>query len=85
MNPLIGFTLPHAEQTSLHHLECIGLQVGKQEEQPIFRRRQGAIFVHGKLADRPGFPIKAPRGYMGLERRLEGRKELLEFVEGSGW
>ena len=85
VDPLIRFALDHPEQAPVHHLERIGFQRGEQEEQPIFRRRQGAIFVHGKLADRPGFPIKAPRGHMGLERRLEGRKELLEFVEGSGW
>src|SRR5438128_475092 len=28
MNPLIGFALAHAEQTSLDHLECVGFYVG---------------------------------------------------------
>ena len=83
MNPLIGFALPHAEQTSLDHLEAISLQISEQEEQPIFRRRQGAVFVHGKLAGRPGFPIEAPRGHMRLERRLKGRDQVLKLLEGQ--
>jgi hypothetical protein len=37
VNPLVGFTLPHAEQAALHHLEGVGLQIGKDEEQPILR------------------------------------------------
>ncbi len=81
MNPLIGFTLPHAEQASLHHLECIGLEVGEQEEQPIFWRRQGAVLVHAKPTCGPGFPIEAPRCHMRLERRLERWDQLLKLVE----
>ena len=81
MNPLIGFALAHAKQALLHHLEGIGFQVDQDEEQPIFGCRQGAIFVHGKLASCPGFPIEAPRGHMGLERHLEGRDQLLKLVE----
>jgi hypothetical protein len=64
-------------------LEAIRLQVRKQEEQPIFRRRQGAVFVHGKLAGRPGLPIEAPRGHMRLKRRLKGWDQLLKLVEGQ--
>ena len=45
VNPLIGFALAHAEQAPLDHLEGVGLQVGENEEQPIFRRRQGAVLV----------------------------------------
>ena len=83
VNPLIGFALAHAEQASLHHLEGVGLQVGEDEEQPIFRCRQGAVLVHGKLAGGPGFPIEAPRRHMRLERGLEGRDQLLKLVEGQ--
>jgi hypothetical protein len=80
MNPLIGFTLPHAEQASLHHLQGIGLQVSQQEEEPIFWRRQRAILVHTKPARRPGFPIETPRGHMGLKRRLERGDQPLKLV-----
>jgi hypothetical protein len=65
----------------LHHLERIGFEIGEYEEQPIFRRRQGAVLVHGKLAGGPGFPIEAPRRHMRLKRRLEGRDQLLKLVK----
>jgi hypothetical protein len=81
VNPLIGFALDHAEQASLHHLERVSLEGGEEEEQPIFRHWQGAVCVHGKLASRAGFPIHPPRGHMGLERRLEGRDQLVKLVE----
>ena len=81
MDPLIGFALAHAEQAPLDHLEAVCLQVREQEEQPVFRRRQGAVFVHGKLTGGAGFPIEAPRRHVGLERRLEGRDEELKLVE----
>ena len=60
VDPLIRFALDHPEQAPVHHLERIGFQRGEQEEQPIFRRRQGAVFVHGKLAGGPEFPVEAP-------------------------
>jgi hypothetical protein len=81
MNPLIRFALAHAAQAPLHHLERIGLQVGEQKEQPIFRRRQGAVLVDGKLASGAGFPIEAPHGHMRLKRRLKGWDKLLKLVE----
>jgi hypothetical protein len=81
VNPLIGFALTHAEQASLDHLEAVGLQVREQEEQPIFGGRQGTVLVHAKLTGSAGFPIQAPRGHMGLERRLKGRDQLLKLVE----
>src|SRR3954454_20227665 len=37
MDPLVGFALAHAEQPPLSHLNGVGLQVGEQEEQAIFR------------------------------------------------
>ena len=41
VDPLIRFALAHAEQASLDHLERVGLQVGQEEEEAIFRCRQG--------------------------------------------
>src|SRR2546422_467718 len=81
MNPLIGFTLPHTEEASLDHLEAVRLQIREQEEQPVFRRRQGAVLVHGKPAGGPGLPIEPPRRHMGLKRGLKGWDELLKLVE----
>jgi hypothetical protein len=81
VDPLIGLALAHAEQTPLHHLEGIGLEVREQEKQPIFRRRQRAVLVHAKLASGPGFPIEAPRRHMCLERGLKGWDQLLKLVE----
>ena len=43
LDPLIGFTLAHAEQASLHHLERIGFQVSEDEEQAIFWRRERTV------------------------------------------
>jgi len=83
MNPLIRFALAHTEQASLHHLEGVGFQVGEQEEQPIFRPRQGAVLIDGKLARRPGFPIEAPRRHLCLERGLKGWDELLKLLESQ--
>ena len=67
MNPLIGFALPHAEQAPLDHLEGARLDVGKNKQEPIFRGRQGAVLIDGKLARGPGFPIEAPRRHVGLK------------------
>ena len=83
VDPLIGFALAHAAQTSLDHLEAVRLQVRAQEEPPVFRRREGAVFVDGNLAGGAGFPSEAPRGHRGLERRLAGRDALLTLVEGQ--
>jgi hypothetical protein len=83
VNPLIGFPLPHAEQASWHDLEGRGLEGGKQEEQPIFRRWQGAGLVHAKAPGGPGLPIEAPRGHRRLERGFEGRHEALQLLQGQ--
>jgi hypothetical protein len=82
VDPLIGFALPHAEQTALHYLKGVSLQVGEDEEQPIFRRRQGAVLVYAKPAGSPGFSIEAPRAHMRLKRDLKRRDELVKLVEG---
>jgi hypothetical protein len=82
MNPLIRFALNHPEQASLHDLERIRFQGDQDEQEPIFWRRQGAVFVDGKPARGPRFPIHPPRRHTGVERRLEGRDQLLKLVEG---
>src|SRR5215470_4820030 len=81
MNPLIGFTLPHAEEASRDDLEAVRLQVREDKEQTIVRRGERTVLVDGKLACRPGFPIEAPRGHIRLERRLKGRDQKLKLVE----
>jgi hypothetical protein len=73
--------LAHAEQTSLDHLEGVGLQIREDEEQPLFRGRQGAVLVHAKLAGGPGFPIEAPLVHMCVERGLRGRDQELKLVQ----
>ena len=76
----MGFTLPHTEEASLHHLKRVSLQVGEEEEQPIFRRRQGTILVHTKPACDPRFPVEAPLAHMRVERRLKRRDKELKLV-----
>src|SRR2546422_1937777 len=79
----MGFALTHAEQAALDHLERIGFQVGKDEEQAIFRRRKRAVLVHREPAGGPRFPIEAPRGQMRLVRGFKRRDQLLKLVEGQ--
>ena len=81
MDPLIGFALDHAEQPSLDDLERVGFEIGQEEEQSVFWRRQRAVFVDGKAARSPRFPIHPPRGHTGLERGLEGRDQELKLLE----
>jgi len=52
MNPLIGFPLPHAEQASLDHLECVGLQIDQHKQEPLLGCREWTI------PDSPGFSGK---------------------------
>jgi hypothetical protein len=77
----MGFALAHPKQAPLHHLEGVGLQGGEQEKQAIFRRRQGAVLVDGKLAGGLEFPIEASHRHMHVERRLKRRDQLLKLVE----
>jgi hypothetical protein len=51
------------------------------EEQSIFRRRQGAVFIHGKPTRGPRFPSHPPHRHMGAERRLKGQDQLRKLVE----
>ncbi len=79
MNPLIGFALDQPKYASLSHLECIGFEVDQDEQEPIFRCREGTVFVDGKPASGPRLPIHPPRRHTGLERGLEGRDQMLRF------
>jgi hypothetical protein len=81
MDPLIGFALDHPEQAPVHHLEWIGFEVGQDEQEPVFRCQEGAVFVDGKPARGPRFPIHPPGRHPGVERGLEGRDQLLKLVE----
>src|SRR5215468_5471304 len=83
MEPLIGFTLAHAEQASVHHLERISFQVSEDEEQAIFWRGERTVLVDREPAGAPRFPIEAPRGKMRLERGLKGLDELLKLCQGQ--
>jgi hypothetical protein len=83
MNPLIGLALAHPEYAPVHHLEGRGFKVDQNEQEAIFRCRQGTVFVDGKPACRPRFSIQAPRRHPGVERRLEGWDQLLKLVEGQ--
>ncbi len=82
MDPLMRFALDHPEQAPVHHLEGVGLEGGEKKQEPIFWRRQGAVFVHGKLAGGPGLPIEAPRRPMRSERGLKGWDQGLKLLEG---
>jgi hypothetical protein len=67
----------------MHHLERIGFQVGKNEEQAIFRRRKRTVLVHGKPVGGPRFPIETPRRQMRLVRGFKRRNQLLKLVEAQ--
>src|SRR5215217_7196104 len=81
MDPLMRFALAHAEQPSLNYLERIGFQVGENEEQSIFWRRERTVLVHGEPAYRPRLPIEAPRRQMRLVRGFKRRDQLLKLTE----
>jgi len=53
-----------------------------KKKSPVFWRRQGAVFVHGKPTSGPRLPIHPPRRHPGVERGLEGRDPLLKLLEG---
>ena len=83
VDPLIGFTLLHAEQASLHHLEGIRFEIDQDEEESIFWRWEGAVLLHTKSTSGSRLPIKAPRRHVRLERDLKGWDELLKLVKGQ--
>src|SRR5215831_2106127 len=65
----------------MHHLECIGFDVDQDEQESVFRCQEGAVFVNGKPACGPWFPIHPPCRHPGVECGLEGRDQLLKLVE----
>src|SRR5712691_3211836 len=75
------FALDHAEYAPVHHLEGRGLQGDQEKQEPIFRCRQGTVLVDSKPARGPRLPIHAPCRHLGVERRLDGRDQLLKLVE----
>src|SRR5262249_43958742 len=83
VDPLIGFTLAHAKEAALDHLKGVRLHIRENKQQPLLRGWQGTILVHTETAGGPGLPLETPRRHMRLERRLEGRDELLKLVEGQ--
>jgi hypothetical protein len=82
-HPLIGCALAHAEDASLAHWKRAGLARSPQKPPPILRGRQGAVGAHGTLAGRPRLPIEAPWGPRRLKRRLTGRDQRRQLVEGQ--
>jgi hypothetical protein len=65
----------------VHHLEGVGFEVDQDEQEPVFRCQEGAVFVDGKSARGPRFPIHPPGRHTGVERGLKGRDQLLKLVE----
>jgi hypothetical protein len=83
MKPLMGLALAHPEQPPLHDLEGVRFQVDQDKQQPILRCRQWAGLVGRVPAGGARLPIKAPLGHMRLERRLKGRDQLLNLLDGE--
>jgi hypothetical protein len=83
MNPLMGFTLTHAEQPSLHNLQGIGLQVDQDKEQAILGCRQRTVGVRRIPACGAELPIETPVGHMGWEGGLKGWDQLPQLVYGE--
>jgi hypothetical protein len=65
----------------MHHLEGVGFEVDQDEQEAVFRCREGAVFVDAKPARGPRFPIHPPCRHAGVERGLERRDELLKLVK----
>lgn len=83
MNPLMGFTLTHAEQPSLHNLQGIGLQIDQDKEPSILGCRQRTVRVRRIPARDAGLPIETPVGHMGLKGSLKGWDQLPQLVHGE--
>src|SRR5215475_3959555 len=61
-----------------------GFEVDQDEQEPVFRCQEGAVFVDGKPAHGPRFPIHPPGRHPGVERGLEGRDELVKSRNSIG-
>src|SRR5262252_405488 len=59
----------------------VRLHIRENKQQPILRGRQRTILLHAETAGGAGFPIKAPRRHMDVERGLKRWDQLLKFVE----
>jgi hypothetical protein len=44
VDPRMGFAPDHAEQTPVHHLEGVGLEGDQNEQEPVFRCREGQLW-----------------------------------------
>src|SRR5262245_40318991 len=56
-------------------------EVDKDEQETIFRRREGAVVVPGQQARGQRFPIHPTRRHPSVERGLKGRDQLRKRVE----
>jgi hypothetical protein len=65
----------------VHYLKGVGFEVDQDEQEPVFRCREGAVFVDAKPARSSRFPIHPPCRHPGVERGLERQDELLKLVE----
>src|SRR5262249_22189150 len=54
----------------------------EEEEQPLFRRREGAVLGHRQPAGRPWCPSEAPRRQWRVARRREGQEQRWKLREG---
>jgi hypothetical protein len=81
MNPLMGFALTHAEESSLHDLERIGLQIDEDKQEPILGRRQRAVAVGGVPTGGAWLSIETPCGQMGLEGGLKRGHSLPKLLQ----
>ena len=75
--------LAQGAQAPRRHLQGRGVEGDEEEAEPLFGRRQGAVWVHGKWTGGAGGPIAAPRGHRRWERRLKGRAPGLNLLAGQ--
>jgi hypothetical protein len=80
MNPLMSLALAHAEPSSLHPWEGVGVQVDEDKPQPIRGGGQWTVLVGRLSASGARLPIETPVGHMRLEGRLKGRDHALKRI-----
>jgi len=82
MNPRCGLGLAHAEQAPMQQLRGIRLEVDEDEQQPIFRSRQGTVRI-GRIASRlPSPPVPGPVSQVPREGGLKGGYQRLKLFHG---
>jgi hypothetical protein len=79
----MGFALAHPEQSPLHNLKRIGLQVDQDKQQSLLWGWQRTVLVGRVSAGDARLPIEAPCGHMGLEGGLKGWDQLLKLRHGE--